>query len=231
MPDIAHRHGNVIPVVIAAAILLLLASCSSGATTISPAAGTPTKGAQGTATASATIIETPTAAPITPSLEAPAADTPESPTTPLWRYVNSGWVSPREFGPAGAIAEQLRAYVITNQIELDAFNDTFFLRRSMGNVVSLGRVDFPNSILIAAYYLWRPLRGDPLTVEGFSIEGLQATVQLELEESPQGREYPYLLAPMTMVAMERSLFPTGQPIDFVFQLNGEPLATVVATVD
>ena len=44
------------------------------------------------------------------------------------------------------------------------------------------------------------------------------------------REYPYLLAPMTMVAIDRSHFPSGAAVNFVFRLNGEPRATVVATV-
>ncbi|MFQ5814489.1 MAG: hypothetical protein ACE5I2_15025, partial [Anaerolineae bacterium] len=107
----------------------------------------------------------------------------------------------------------------------------FALKRSLGTTTSLGRVDFPDSILLAAYYLWRPQQGDPLSVVGFTLEDHRAVVELDLEESPQGREFPFLLAPMAMVALDRSLFPAGQPIDFVFELNGEPLATVVATVD
>jgi hypothetical protein len=34
-----------------------------------------------------------------------------------------------------------------------------------------------------------------------------------------------------MVAVDRSHFPVGEPVDFVFHLNGEPLAKVVATVE
>ena len=129
-----------------------------------------------------------------------------------------------------------RVFVITSQEALDAFQLAFSLRRSLGTTASLGRVDFPSSILLAAYYLWRPLQGDPLSVVGFSLDGHRADVQLELEASPQGKEYPYLLAPMTMVTLERSLFPPGERIEFVFQLSGAPLsvesmATVSATVN
>ena len=42
---------------------------------------------------------------------------------------------------------------------------------------------------------------------------------------------PYLMAPMTMVAVDRSIFPSGQPIEFDFQVNGKPAAKVVATID
>ena len=65
---------------------------------------------------------------------------------------------------------------------------------------------------------------------GFSLDGHRAEVLLELEDSAQGREYPFLYAPMAMVAIDRSLLPVGEPIDFVFILNGEPQATVVASL-
>jgi len=190
----------------------------------------------GGATATPTALPTPTPTPIpasTPATEIkptgpPATGVPEARDSepPLWRYVNSGWGLPRSNAPGGVFAEQLRAFIITSPEALDAFQLAFSLRRSLGTTSSLGRVDFPDSILLAAYYLWRPLRGDPLSVVGFSLDGRRAEVLLELEDSPQGKEYPYLLAPMAMVALDRSLFPQGERIEFVFrvfQTNGEPL--------
>ena len=191
-------------------------------------------GATATALPAPTLTPAPTLAPPTP----PATATPEAVSTapPLWRYVNSGWGLPRGEGQGGVFTEQLRVFVITSQEALDAFQLAFSLRRSQGTTASLGRVDFPNSILLAAYYLWRPLQGDPLSVVGFSLDGRRAEVQLELEDSPQGKEYPYLLAPMTMVALDRSLFPPGERIEFVFQLSGAPpgaesFATASVTVN
>ncbi len=164
---------------------------------------------------------------------------PDSPTTPKgdngetppYRYVNSGWVNPKTMGEWQAFSEELRVFVITDQAELDAFQQGFTAKRSWGNTTTLARIDFPNSILLAAYYLYRPFQGDPLSVVGFSFEGRRAEVLLELEESPQGREYPYLLAPMIMVAVDRTQFPSGEAVDFVFHLNGEAQATVAATVE
>jgi hypothetical protein len=150
---------------------------------------------------------------------------------PLWRYVNSGWVSPYDVPATEVFTGRLRAYVITSQEELDAFQRSIAVKRSLGTTTSLGRVKFPDSVLLAAYYLWRPLQGDPLSVTGISLEGHQVTVDLELAESPQGKEYPYLYAPMTMVTVDRSLFLVGEPLNFVFQLNGEPVATVLATIE
>ena len=150
---------------------------------------------------------------------------------PLWRYVNSAWVTPHNAEQVDAFAKELRAFVITSQEELDRYNGGFNARLTKGTTTSLGRIDFIESVLVAAYYVWRPVQGDPLSVVGFSLDGHQATVELDLEESPQGRARPYVMAPMTMVAVDRSIFPSGQPIEFDFQINGEPAAKVVATID
>jgi len=53
---------------------------------------------------------------------------------------------------------------------------------------------------------------------------------MELEEHPQGRLRPYLMAPMTMTAVDRSLFTSPGPIEFAFLLNGETAATVTAAI-
>ena len=150
---------------------------------------------------------------------------------PLWRYVNSGWVYPDVADDLQVFSEELHVFVITSQDELDAFQQGFTTKRTLGTTTSLGRIDLPESILLAAYYLWRPFQGDPLSVDGFSVEGNRADVFLDLDDSPQGKEYPYLLAPMVMVSIDRSLFAAGETIDFAFHLNGEPHTTVVATVE
>ena len=172
----------------------------------------------------ATSTLTPTSTPV-PTVAAKATE---------WRYVNSGWLSPHEADPPGALTRQLRAFVITSQEELDEFQNSVLMKRTRGTTISLGRIDFPNSILLAAYYLWRPLQGDPLSVVGFSLDsrpdGYRADVFLSLEGSPQGKEYPYLFAPMAMVAVDRALLPTGEPIDFVFHLDGEVMDTVTALI-
>ena len=162
-----------------------------------------------------------------------AGDAPEAGTgeAPLWRYVNSGWVYPDVADDLQVFSEELKVFVITSQEELDAFQQGFTTKRTLGTTTSLGRIDLPNSILLAAYYLWRPFQGDPLSVEGFSVEGNRAEVFLELDDSPQGKEYPYLLAPMIMVAVDHAQFPAGESMDFVFHLNGEPHTTVAATVE
>ena len=148
---------------------------------------------------------------------------------PAYRYVNSGWVSPLDWEEVGPFATELRAYVLTSQEELDTFEDGFISKRSYGNSTSLNRIEFEDSFLLAAYYVWRPARGDPLSVAALDIEGNQASVRIELEQEPQGREYPYLFAPMIMVAAERTLFPEGEQVDFLFELDGHPSIMLTAT--
>ena len=151
-----------------------------------------------------------------------------SPDAPMFRYVNSGWVSPLEYAQASSFTQELRAFVITSQEELEAYEAGIITKRTLGNTVSLGRIDFPESVLLAAYYVWRPVQGDPLSVSALKIDDSRAVVELELSDDPQGRERPYLFAPMIMVSVQRSLFAQGQEVEFIFNLNGEPKLALFA---
>ena len=148
---------------------------------------------------------------------------------PTFRYVNSGWVSPDNWQDLGAFSEELRAFVIVSQDELDSFEDGYVSKVSRGNATTLGRIDFDTSVLLAAYYVWRPVKGDPLSVTDVVIQGDRATALLALDDNAQGREYSYLYAPMVMVAVERSLFPADEAVAFTFELDGHPSITLNAT--
>ena len=151
---------------------------------------------------------------------------------PIWRYVNSGWVAPRDEESAGAFSRELRVAVITSDLEMTQFNQKVVGKRTYGRGDTLGRPDFPGSVVLVAYLLWLPVQGDPLSVVGIEIEidGNVAVVDLELEEDAQGRELPYLYAPMTMVTVDRSEFAANGPVEFQFRLDGETLATVSDTL-
>ena len=148
---------------------------------------------------------------------------------PTFRYVNSGWISPDDWQDLGAFSKELRAFVIVNQDELDAFEGGYVSKVSRGNATTLGRIDFDSSVLLAAYYAWRPVKGDPLSVSDVVIQGDRATALLALDENAQGREYAYLYAPMVMVAVERDLFPEDEAVAFTFELAGHPSITLNAT--
>ena len=159
------------------------------------------------------------------------ADSDAAANLPLWRYVNSGWVSPLNEQSAGAFSRELRAAVITSAEEMEEFNRTVVNKRSRGTSTSLSRPEFPGSVVLAVYLMWLPVQGDPLSVVGLQVDGNRALVELELEEDAQGREYPYLFAPMTMVTVDRSVFPDQGPVEFEFRLDGETRVTVTDTLD
>ena len=153
-------------------------------------------------------------------------DSRELEELPLWRYVTSGWVSPLSQQSANAFSRELRAAVITSAAELEEFNRTVISKRTRGTGVTLNRAEFPGSVVLVAYVLWLPVQVDPLSVVGMEIDGRHVVVDLELDEEPQGREYPYLFAPMTMVTVDRTEFPAEGSTSFDFRLDGELQVTV-----
>ncbi|MCE2405340.1 MAG: hypothetical protein J4F43_09320 [Dehalococcoidia bacterium] len=145
------------------------------------------------------------------------------------RYLVGGWVVPHPpDGRSKPSSETLKTAVITSQEELTAFLERFEILFYRGNAQSLDNVEFAEDVVVAAYYLWRPLKGDPLSVRGVSVRGAAVEVDLELEADPQGRERPYLMAPLQMVALDREdLGPAGAR-EFLFRVNGEASATETA---
>ena len=160
--------------------------------------------------------------PITSSSKADQSDfSREQGKLPLWRYVNSGWISPLDRQSTSVFSRELRADVITSAFELEEFNRTVISKRTRGTGVSLNRADFPGSVVLVAYLMWMPMQGDPLSVIEIEINGRHVVVNLDLDKDPQGRRYPYLFAPMTMVALDRSEFPAGGLVSFDFVLDNE----------
>ena len=150
---------------------------------------------------------------------------------PLWRYVNSGWVSPLNEQNADAFSQELRAVVITSAEEMDEFNRTVVNKRTRGTGTTLSRPEFPGSVVLAVYLMWLPVQGDPLSVVGLKINGNRAVVELELDEDAQGREFPYMFAPMTMVTVDRSVFPEQGPVEFEFRLADGTKVTVTDSLE
>ena len=219
----------------ALALLFVAAACGQGAPVEEPSSdptADPTAVARTRAGAAAPTADsrTTTGQPtLEPTGVPPGPSLVEETGPPSWRYVNSGWVEPVDGESVGAFTQELRAFVITSQEEFDAFNAGFTPLRTRGTAASLARIEFEDSVLLAAYFLWWPVQCDPLSVVGFSVESDRASVDLEMEDDPQGRPRPYLLAPMVIAAVERSLFTTPGPVESSFEINGEPAATVTAS--
>ena len=167
---------------------------------------------------------------VEPAETGQAEATRESATLPLWRYVNSGWVSPLNQQSVNAFSRELRVDVITSSKELEEFNRRVVSKRTVGTGATLSRAEFPGSVVLVAYLLWLPVQGDPLSVVGLKLDGNRVVVDLELDEDSQGREYPYLFAPMTMVTVNRDEFPVEGPVLFEFKLDGESKVTLTDTL-
>ena len=138
------------------------------------------------------------------------------------RYLVGGWVVP--YGPDGQsspASETLKTAVITSQEALTDFLGRFEITLYRGNPQSLDDLDFAEDVVVAAYYLWRPLRGNPLSIREVSVKDAAVEVDLELEAEPQGRERPFLMAPLQMAALYRDDLGPAGAVDFLFRVNGE----------
>ena len=145
------------------------------------------------------------------------------------RFLLGGWVIPIE-EQAGPFSEELKAFVISSERELKEFLDDLRLFRIRGQFEALSDTDYSQRVLLAAYFLWRPLKGLPLSLDGVSLDSeSEVHIDLRLEDAP-GREAPYLAAPLHIVALDRELLPRGVPINFLFLINGEEAATVTSVL-
>ena len=128
-------------------------------------------------------------------------------------------------------AESLEAQVITTDEELREFLEGLNFVRMRGSMELLERADLTEEVVLGLYYLWRPLKGDPLSIERIALRGAEVEIRLELLADPLGRERPYLMAPMNIVAIKREDLPRGESVNFVFLVNGEAARTRTVTLE
>lgn len=146
------------------------------------------------------------------------------------RFLLGGWVFP-EGEEVGPFAETLRTFVLTSEQGVRDLLDGLDLVRTRGNMEALTGADVSKVAVLAAYYLWRPLKGDPLSLKAMTLKGTEVEVDLELLEDPQGRESPFLMAPLYVAALDRAKLPLGIPITFAFQVNGEAAGSLTVTLE
>ena len=147
------------------------------------------------------------------------------------RFLLGGWVVPKgDDAAAEPTAETLKAFVITDEDQLRNFLDGLHLIRVRGSIESLNRIDMAEVVVLSGYYLWRPLKGDPISILAVSRTGNDIEVCLELVEDPQGRESPYLMAPLYVAAIDKEGLSRDAPLRFTFLINGEVAASQVVTL-
>ena len=150
----------------------------------------------------------------------------------LTRFLLGGWVLPRhEEAKDSPFAETLRTFVITSEEELRSFLEGVSMRRLRGNPDTLNRTDFDEVLVLATYYLWRPVKGDPMSIEKVTLSGTEVRIAVDLVEDPPGKEFPYLWAPMYIVGIERTELPADVPLTLVFQVNDKVAATRSLVLD
>ncbi len=140
------------------------------------------------------------------------------------RFLLGGWIVPKDREGPGVFDEALEAFVITSGEEMRDFLEGVNFIRLRGNLEAVDRTDFDEMVVVAVYYLWRPLKGDPLSLERVTVDDAEVKVSLELEQDPQGRERPFLMAPLYITALEREDLPDEASLEFVFLINGEESA-------
>ncbi len=151
-------------------------------------------------------------------------------TAVVHRFLIGGWINPlRE--QEGPFEETLRGFVITQEDELRQLLKGLDYIRLRGSTLTLDRVDYAEEVVLAVYHLWRPLKGDPLSIRGIQVKGEQVEIDVELLDDPLGREFPYLLAPFYIASIPRENLPSGKPISFVFVVNGKAAGTRTVTLE
>ena len=148
------------------------------------------------------------------------------------RFLLGGWVAPKDAEPEDdPFSETLKPVIITSDQEMEEWLKSLDIGRIRGNLQALDNVDYRRVVVLGVYYQWRPLKGDPLSLERVALNGNEVRIELQLLDDPQGREFPYLLAPLNVAALERDLLPQGEPLEFIFLVNGEVAATLEGTLE
>ena len=143
-----------------------------------------------------------------------------------------GWILPDgDDADVSPFAESLKVVVLTTENEIRTFLNGVDLIRPRGDPQTLFRTDLEQNLILAVYYLWRPLKGDPLSIRRAVLRDDVLRVSLELVDEPQGEEFPYLLAPLSIVALDNTGLPVNRPLNIVFLLNGEAVETLEISLE
>lgn len=140
------------------------------------------------------------------------------------RFLVGGWVLPED-EEADPFVDTLRAFILTSEDEIRELLDGVDFLRLRGSLDSLHKADLDQVIVVAVYHMWRPLKGDPLSIANVFLNDTEVEVNLELEADPQGREFPYLVAPLYIAAIQKKDLPKEGPLNFLFKVNGEEAVT------
>lgn len=141
------------------------------------------------------------------------------------RFILGAWTLPHE-EDRNPFRETLKGVIISDETELEDFLAGLRLFRLRGTVENLAKTDFQRTLIVATYYMWRPLKGTPLSIESLSLKDNEVEVNVKLDDDVIGTEQPFLMAPLEIVAIESTNLVKNVPIKFTFKLNGNIVATI-----
>ena len=144
------------------------------------------------------------------------------------RFMLGAWTLPHE-EDRNPFRETLKGFIISNERQLEEFLGGLRLFQLRGTVENLAKTDFDRTLIVATYYMWRPLKGTPLSIESLSVKDKEVEVTVRLDEEAIGKERPFLMAPLEVVAIASKQLAKNVPIKFTFKLNGKIVATMYHT--
>ena len=147
------------------------------------------------------------------------------------RFILSGWILPKNEEKSSPFSETLGISILSDESQLEFFLDSIQLIRLHGNFETLSNIDFNESILVAVYYMWRPIRGNPLTISQPYVSNGSVMISVELDDKSTGKEFPFLYAPLEMSSINRNGLPTNNSVQFIFTLNDDRSTIVSHTLN
>ena len=119
------------------------------------------------------------------------------------RSLLKAWIVP-ENTTQNVFEEKLETYLIYNQQEAETHLSSMKFYKTQGKLEEISSINYDENIVLITYYLWRPLKGNPLLIERFEINNNIINAYITLDNNNIGKEYPLLLAPIHVVAISKS---------------------------
>ena len=131
------------------------------------------------------------------------------------RSLLKGWILPENI-TENVFEEKLETHLIYDQQEAETLLSSMKFYRAQGKLEEISSINYDDNIVLIAYYLWRPLKGNPLLVERFEINNNIVKAYITLDNNNIGKEYPLLLAPIHIVAISKSNIINTDTIQIFF---------------
>ena len=147
------------------------------------------------------------------------------------RFILSAWIMPKNKEKSSPFSETLGISILSDESQLELFLDSIELIRLHGNFQNLSTIDFDENILVATYYMWRPIRGNPLTTSQVYVSDDSVMISVELDDESTGKEFPFLYAPLEISSINRNGLPTSNSVKFMFTLNNDQTTIVSHTLN